>query len=129
MSWEHRQADKMFGDLIGDIILRAEFPSDTELVLHFFNRKPARFFVEGDCCSSSYFYHMDDFHPRSIGRLRAVQTLKMPDDPDDKDAKSIAEGEVKVYGYEFLGDRGRTTLEFRNSSNGYCGGWMERVPD
>jgi hypothetical protein len=31
-----------------------------------------------------------------------------------------------VYGYKLRTDKGHATIAFRNSSNGYYGGWLER---
>lgn len=119
--------DKMFGDLLNKRVKAVHFPDDTNLVLTMEDDTVARFVVEGGCCSSSYFYHQDDFRPE--GKiLRAVRDLPMPYYNGDEDEKIGYTPEcIQLYGYSFEYDGGSTILEFRNSSNGWYSGWMERV--
>lgn len=96
--------------------------------------------VEGDCCSSSYFH--DFFGVRNLldnGPIISVGDVNLHDDdprfsspvtPQDED--SYSDESIQVYGYEFVTSHpvfGEMTsvLSFRNSSNGYYGGWMDRV--
>lgn len=108
--------------------------------------------VYGDCCSSSYFHDMigvkkllengpvidiesvnlkpgDPGHPDSPEfedpDVQAVHDALQPDEGYDDDV-------VQVYGYRITTEDPTfgpvsTVLAFRNSSNGYYGGWMERV--
>lgn len=94
--------------------------------------------VEGDCCSSSFFF---DFYgvANVIDReVVAFEEVKLaPGDPgyrpetyevEDEDGWS----ETKVYGYRITTEHPQfghvsAVLSFRNESNGYYGGWMEQT--
>lgn len=91
--------------------------------------------VEGDCCSYSFFY--DFYGVKNIlgGKIKEIKTIELhPTDlfviPDKGDCTS-------VYGYSITleskeGDYyGESTavFSFRNESNGYYGGWIEKCED
>jgi len=93
--------------------------------------------VEGDCCSSSYFH--DFFGVANLlnnGPVISVGDVNLHDD-DPRFSEPIESDDeygehIQVYGYEFVTRHpifGEMTsvLSFRNSSNGYYGGWMDRV--
>ena len=81
--------------------------------------------VEGDCCSHSYFY---DF----VGVNKLLQNRKVVAVEDIKLEEVQSEDEwedIKVYGYSITTEDPKfgevtSVLSFRNSSNGYYGGWM-----
>ena len=95
--------------------------------------------VEGDCCSRSYFF--DFYGVRSLlanGPVVAFEAVSLsPGDPGYRSETWDAEGEdcyevIQVYGYrlttvhEMWGETS-SVLSFRNSSNGYYGGWMTDI--
>ena len=109
--------------------------------------------VEGDCCSYSYFH---DFfgvpHLLNNGAVTEVGDVDLaPDDPrfkrpakaderpadmdyDHPDYWDYSDEDIQVYGYKIVTAHpvfGEVTsvLSFRNSSNGYYGGWMDRTGD
>lgn len=96
------------------------------------------FAVEGDCCSHSYFH---DFHGvekllengevKSVGYIdldkNEIYKTQIEELDNDNDYDVIA-----VYGYEIVTESplwGEQTsvFSFRNSSNGYYGGWMYKT--
>ncbi|MDB5541607.1 MAG: hypothetical protein JWQ89_3334 [Devosia sp.] len=78
--------------------------------------------VEGDCCSESWFADflgVDTLLNQSVVK---VEEVEMPDyDTNDNRGR---QDEDQVYGYRFTTARGYADLIFRNSSNGYYGGWL-----
>ncbi len=98
--------------------------------------------VEGDCCSTSYFY---DFygvrHLLSNGPVTRFERVDLgPGDPGWHDCAThgdIRWGEGndwhesrQVYGYRITTEHPRfgpvtSAFSFRNDSNGYYGGWMD----
>lgn len=89
------------------------------------------FYVEGDCCSHSYFF--DFYGVDLLLKFPVVDVEEVdlsPGDPGylppgyEKGYESI-----QVYGYRItvedpkLGNRS-AVFSFRNSSNGYYGGWL-----
>lgn len=74
--------------------------------------------TEGDCCSESWW--ADGFSLNALqGPVREVTELELPA-PDD--SRTRQESDV-AYGFQIVTDRGKAQLVFRNSSNGYYGGW------
>ena len=86
--------------------------------------------VEGDCCSRSYFYDM-----HGADKLLAngpVVSAKAVDVALYDNADGPNDDFVQAYGFEFVTEHPdfgemTTVLSFRNASNGYYGGWMEKV--
>lgn len=87
--------------------------------------------VEGDCCSSSYFY--DFYGVKNLlenGKIKEIKTVELL--PSDVVvANSNHYDVIRVYGYQITteGEYGEVTsvFSFRNSSNGYYGGWIQRL--
>jgi hypothetical protein len=95
------------------------------------------FNVDGDCCSSSYFY--DFYGVRNLldnGPVTAFEEVTLsPGDPGyrettwDADGREIDHEHIQVYGYRFttvhpMFGEVSSVLSFRNASNGYYGGEM-----
>ncbi len=94
--------------------------------------------VEGDCCSHSYFHDFIGVKKLLAGNpiVKAGEVSELPDKleyDDSKDDKGWDDC-IQVYGYEFVTldpKFGEVTsvMAFRNSSNGYYGGWMNSMGD
>jgi len=81
------------------------------------------YIVEGDCCSESWIAEVLNL-PALIGqRVQNAVDLALPDRPND--GRSRQEDDA-FYGYRLDTERGSCTIVFRNSSNGYYGGWIGR---
>lgn len=90
--------------------------------------------VEGDCCSSSYFFDMHGVeHLLNNGPVTAFEAVSLsPGDVGYQDPDATRreyDEEVKVYGYRLTTEHPKfgpvsSVFSFRNSSNGYYGGWM-----
>jgi len=97
------------------------------------------FEVEGDCCSHSYFF---DFYgvANVLGRevVDFSSVSLSPGDPGyrpetfENGVGDVQYDYVQVYGYRITTEHPSfghvsAVLSFRNSSNGYYGGWMEVI--
>jgi hypothetical protein len=94
--------------------------------------------VEGDCCSSSWIEHLeapDDINGARL--LRVEESDGVPfdghvcvgydyskTDEENKAAGACGHDTLQVYNTKFHTDRGTVTLEYRNDSNGYYGGYL-----
>ncbi len=87
------------------------------------------YYVEGDCCSWSYFY---DFHGvwklTMNGPVTQVDTVEL----DPGDAVATHDDCLQVYGYRLITESPKwgeqsSVFSFRNESNGYYGGWMNLI--
>lgn len=112
-------------ELVGRKISKVLLDSNAQEVLGFETDEGAIYYeAEGDCCSESWFADIVNFPALDCATVSSVEALHLPQDP--KDGRSRQEYDV-VYGYLIRTDRGAATVIFRNSSNGYYGGWLERV--
>lgn len=77
--------------------------------------------TEADCCSETWW--ADGFELNSLrgAVVTEAETVDLAD-YNVEDGRTRQE-EDEVYGVRIRTDRGVTTLAFRNSSNGYYGGW------
>lgn len=76
----------------------------------------------GDCCSSSWFNNITGI-ANLIGEevLEVVDKEELPESTGSED-----EGEyIQYYGFTLKTNKGFCDIEFRNSSNGYYGGYLE----
>jgi hypothetical protein len=80
------------------------------------------FHAEGDCCSNSWFENVEILG--TFGKVLSVEDLPMP--PEE-----WKEGEcINFYGISIKMVSGRVDIDYRNSSNGYYGGWLATIsPD
>ena len=89
------------------------------------------FTVEGDCCSSSYFHDFVGLdHLRNNGPITKIEEIALDVDDKNKDEYDV----IQAYGFRFttihptFGEVS-SVMSFRNSSNGYYGGWLEGTED
>ena len=101
--------------------------SNSYLVIEFGNEYVS-FTVEGDCCSSSYFF--DIFGGHNLVGKKVVEITDIDLQPTDLKITRDDYGEIKVYGYkivcepndDYFDTSNTAVFSFRNSSNGYYGG-------
>lgn len=110
-----------FESLLGRKVLRVWLKSDTTLALST-DAGVLRYEVDADCCSESWFYRVLRADALVGGRVVAVLEGKT-DDVDPEDGLGRQESD-EVNGYSILTDKGVCEVTFRNSSNGYYGGWL-----
>ncbi len=79
------------------------------------------FWVEADCCSSSWIEHLE-----LPGNIEGAVLLSVADSDNITQNHESSEPEswesICVYNTSFKTDKGEIVLEYRNSSNGYYGG-------
>ena len=75
----------------------------------------------GDCCSSSWFEHLEGDEALIGHPILRVIDREMPPD-DDKTAAPEYGNLIQFYGWTLETERGRFDIEMRNESNGYYGG-------
>lgn len=82
------------------------------------------FGVEGDCCSHSWIEHLE--LPGDIVGATLLDVNDSAPITQDHDEHDEQEGGdcISVYNTVFKTDRGEIVLEYRNSSNGYYGGYL-----
>lgn len=75
----------------------------------------------GDCCSSSWIEHIS-YSPDVLGsHITSITHDELaPIEPNEDTL-------IQVYQTHLHTPKGAITLEYRNESNGYYGGWLELV--
>lgn len=115
LNFDMRSADRMYDEIIKHIAIESDdtLYISTDRNVHVFN-------VQGDCCSHSYFYEISNVNQLIGGKVIKIEQISMPDPGVDTEYECI-----QAYGYKIHTDKGYGLIVFRNSSNGYYGGWME----
>ena len=82
------------------------------------------YLVDGDCCSESWFADLWDIQNLIGGTVISIK--EMPQSRYEVDEERCRQCEDSVYGIELYTEKGMATIIYRNSSNGYYGGWIEK---
>ena len=106
--------------LVGKRVKALYMHSDkTVLRLDLFGAKPVYLTATGDCCSQSWFEHVEGLAYLVGATVAIVEMREMPEQTEhDGDC-------IQYYGWSIKTDKGQCELEMRNSSNGYYGGECE----
>lgn len=96
----------------------------SDITFRFQDGASQRFYVEGDCCSTSWIEHLE-----LPGPIEGAVILSMNDSApvtQDHDAHDKDYGQecISVYNTVFATNKGEIILEYRNASNGYYGGYL-----
>lgn len=78
-----------------------------------------------DCCSETWYSDIIGLHNLLNRLISGVEILKMPQPQDDRSRQEYDE----AYGFRLKTDKGHCDIIYRNSSNGFYGGWSEQVKD
>jgi hypothetical protein len=108
-----------FGRLVGKTV-SSLFVSENEQELRFeTDDGDVGVWAEGDCCSESWFADITGFDALIGSKVVSVEIVDMPDIEDDRSRQEFDQ----AYGYKITTEKGICDIVFRNSSNGYYGGW------
>ncbi len=108
--------------LIGHLI-RALYVSPGEEQLAFVTDKATiTYGTDADCCSETWFADVLGVNALLGATVTAVEDLQLPAGYDAQTDGRTRQEEDDVYGHTIVTDRGRCTVIYRNSSNGYYGG-------
>lgn len=118
--------DRQFEDLINKEIVSIQY-TESNLEFKLKDASIIKFYAEGDCCSQSFIEDLDNpeiFQDAVFLSVESVEGDRKDIDPD-KDGYSH---EVHKWTfYKFKTNKGMCTLSFRNESNGYYNGHLERI--
>lgn len=113
-------------ELIGKLI-KGIYISEGEEILAFDTDKGViAYEVEGDCCSNSWFADIVGVSAMIGGRVLEADSMGMPEGYNVDDGRTRQEYD-EAYGFKIITDKGYADIVFRNSSNGYYGGWCENI--
>jgi hypothetical protein len=80
--------------------------------------------VSGDCCSESWWADIVGVDALLGQKVIGIEVVDMPEVPDD--GRTRQEHDL-AYGYKLKTTKGYVDLVFRNSSNGYYGGELDKA--
>jgi len=97
----------------------------TELMFNMADGGKVLLETEADCCSETWIEGIDNEDALVGGTIRLVEDIDMPGlgdvpSPNHPEAVDV----VAYYGMKIETNRGTCVLDYRNSSNGYYGGWL-----
>lgn len=113
-------SDKMRELLIGKRLRSVSLSGDKQLITFVEEDGTSHLFrAEGECCSQSWIEHLELPEPVDGVCVTAV------DDSGCVDRKDLPDHLLQVYSTTVRTNRGDIAIEYRNSSNGYYGGYLE----
>jgi len=124
-------------ELVGKHILSLSVNDDQSMLMFDTNAGPIIYEAEGDCCSDCWFADiLFSYGGIDNSIVLSVEELEVPDWLErlmNTDGRTRQE-EDNIYGYRLILDResrmsstGTCDIIYRNSSNGYYGGWCSVV--
>ncbi len=123
--FKERDMQELVGRTIRRILIG---DSEYQILFQMEDYEPAVSYVAmGDCCSVSWFADLTGVDALLGGTVASVEEVEL-EDYDTEDGRGRQEWD-RVYGFKITTDKGYATLAFRNSSNGYYGGWLERTEE
>lgn len=111
----------MFKDFVGKTIKKVFINLDRDKMFWIVDNKVYEVYAFGDCCSSSWFEHCDNADVFKNAKLLAFEDFSQTYPNDDDENYNY----IRVNMLKFATTKGRCTIEFRNSSNGYYSGEVE----
>lgn len=107
--------------LTGRTLLSAELSKDDDTLTLVLNDGTVKFSSEGDCCSNSWIESIETPDlPAEITGVEEGGSVELPH-PDHEC--------LRVYNTSVATTRGHLVIEYRNSSNGYYGGWLTMIDE
>ncbi len=111
-------------ELIGKTIESLSVSKDQSILAFYTDAGVIAYEVEGDCCSESWFADINGVSALINGKVTASDIVSM-DGYNVEDGRCRQEYDA-AYGIKITTDKGYADIVFRNSSNGYYGGWMNK---
>jgi len=115
-------------ELLGKTITKVQMLGNDYIAFTTDTGKVIEYDAYGDCCSISWFAHIDNLKALIGNKINSVEARKMWTKEEIKKAESEGDYEVlALYGYLLKTNKGTCDIEFRNDSNGYYGGSADLI--
>lgn len=126
MSPDIRQTD-LYARMAGRQLASVSVSEDRDIVtFDFEDGWRVRYCAQAGCCSTSWIEHLE--LPPNLAGSELVGVIEGGEVApwDGHLCGTCKHDHLEVYNTRFVTDRGETlTIEYRNDSNGYYGGWLE----
>lgn len=111
--------------LIGKTIARIQMTADRIAIRFVLDNGDAIGAVcDADCCSSTWIEDVIAPEAALESPVLCAGDIELPEEFRTPSKTENYEEEMKYYGFFIETAKGRCTLAYRNSSNGYYGGWL-----
>jgi hypothetical protein len=107
-------------DLVGKQILNVLISPDRHTLVFITNKGTVAYYAEGDCCSNSWFESFDNLEVLQNQVVESLESIPVKGTQNEYDY-------IQIYGIRLNTQQGYALIEYRNSSNGYCGGWCQKI--
>lgn len=109
----------------GKLVTRVQ-TDDSDATITFDDGTSLMVHLEGDCCSDSFFTDQDQFTELEGSKILSVERRGSGDHtPSVKSQQEPQRQEESSWAFlVFITDKGHVTIDWRNDSNGYYGGWV-----
>ena len=87
------------------------------------------FETEGDCCSHCWFADFFNIQALINEEVLGSYEIELEDYDYNTDDGRCTQSEDGIYGYKIYTKKGTAVLSFRDSSNGWYGGWINQTTD
>lgn len=115
--------DDTYGKLIGKTIQGIGVSDDQHWLRFETPRECIYYEAIGDCCSESWFADIT-----GVEALLGAQVMQVEEvDIENTQPERTRQEYDCIYGLKITTNRGYGEVIFRNSSNGYYSGWLEKV--
>lgn len=104
--------------LVGKVLEGVKLSEDKMAICFITNEGEIIGRCDADCCSHTWIESLDS----TLRRLPAL--ISSCDDIELNAGKDDESGTIAFYGMRLITDQGELTIDYRNESNGYYGGWM-----
>lgn len=117
----------------GRTLLGVELSEDRQHLTLRFADGEDRYRADGDCCSSTWVEHLtvpdlgDGALVTGIKDSNWNSTPATPEQYEESRKHQEWLGVLVVYQSAIVTTKGEVIIEYRNDSNGYYGGWLEKV--
>lgn len=108
--------------IIGETILAVRHDPENDTLVFYGRDTIYEYSTEGDCCSQSWIEHLT-VPPDIVGaKVTGITSPELP--PHEELPPDSDDDHIQVYHTAWQTTKGEVIAEYRNSSNGYYGGWM-----
>lgn len=122
LNWEN----SVFAELVGKTIKSFVYDkNDTRFHFELDNGDLLKFQLEADCCSETWLYSVDN---EECLKNEVVENIVEVDTNHINLEDGLGRQDVdQVYGIGIKTAKGICSIIYRNSSNGYYGGWIQKI--
>lgn len=111
-------------ELIGLKILKILINEDNSRLAFITNKRMIYYAAQGECCSYSWFNDIIGVEALLDATVKSIERCSISSGRIEKEDDFIL---IQTYGYKIITNKGYADIIFRNYSNGFYGGFIEKL--